>query len=837
MLLHHLCFAIVEVELLSIIGIQKPTFSVMGMIDEIEEISGSTKHMESLLTVTFTTTTNLGDNNANSSSQLMVALQDNNDKTRTSLTEHMEPLQIVTFTTTFNLGDNNVNSSSQLMVALQDNNDMAETSLTEHMEPLQTVNFTTTSNLGDNNANSSSQLMVAVQDNNDPPSSKNPFEPINDRNIVPSLSEHLYGTPTHNLNRKQFIPHCEKNLIPVLHMTFDSLEEGVKFYETYAKACAFDIRSGSKKVYKGVVTSKYYLCNKQGMREEKLGALRRRLVTRKDCSAKIVFQRTKKGKYWVFKFIEAHSHILASPNSRQHLKWSSSLNNGQKRYIMNNLNLNKGPTSSYKMWKEQVGSYLKVGASLDNFKNFYRDLKCIINESNGQMFVEMFVDDTKSLSKAIWADGISRRNYSLFGDSISVDATYGTNKYNQIFVPFTGVDHQKKCVTFAVGLISKEDVSSYTWLFESFLRAMGGKQPDSIITDQDPAIKIALPNVFDKSIHKFCCWHIMKKLTDKVSIELRNDDEFLRRINKLVYNRDNEPHEFEDQWSKMMSDYEHDNLRNNDWFNSMYDIREMWVPEYFRDLYMGGLLITTSRSETENNFFNYFTLDSKCKLYSAPLKTRIPLEKHASSAYTDVVFKDFQEQILSARVECGFEKNLVRDGKDVYNVVHFNIGKIFEVVYDAQTLYVDYSYASKTPVYDIDGTLLYGNNAIEPKKGVLGDVWNEVHRCISLAEDDEDDLQKKNRRVEKTKRQELEKFVGCEAPKTITIQNPKQSSNKGKRKEKDPKQKDTEDEEEQRVTKQRQCKTCGKVAGDLFIKYSGKRLNPCFRRTIIFGIV
>lgn len=199
------------------------------------------------------------------------------------------------------------------------------------------------------------------------------------------------GTPTHNLNRKQFIPHCEKNLIPVLHMTFDSLEEGVKFYETYAKACGFDIRSGTKKVYKGVVTSKYYLCNKQGMREEKLGALRRRLVTREDCYAKIVFQRTKEGKYWVFKFIEAHSHILASPISRQHLKGSSSLNSGQKRYIMNNLNLNKGPTSSYRMWKEQVGSYLKVGASLDNFKNFYRDLKCFINESDGQMFVEMFV--------------------------------------------------------------------------------------------------------------------------------------------------------------------------------------------------------------------------------------------------------------------------------------------------------------------------------------------------------------------------------------------------------------------------------------------------------------
>lgn len=34
------------------------------------------------------------------------------------------------------------------------------------------------------------------------------------------------GTPIHILDCKQFIPHCDKNLIPVLHMTFDSLEEG-----------------------------------------------------------------------------------------------------------------------------------------------------------------------------------------------------------------------------------------------------------------------------------------------------------------------------------------------------------------------------------------------------------------------------------------------------------------------------------------------------------------------------------------------------------------------------------------------------------------------------------
>ena len=38
----------------------------------------------------------------------------------------------------------------------------------------------------------------------------------------------------------------------------------------------------------------------------------------------------------------------------------------------------------------------------------------------------------------------------------------------------------------------------------------------------------------------------------------------------------------------------------------MYNIKEMWVPAYFRSIYMGGLFRTTSRSVSEKNFFNFF---------------------------------------------------------------------------------------------------------------------------------------------------------------------------------------------------------------------------------------
>lgn len=84
-----------------------------------------------------------------------------------------------------------------------------------------------------------------------------------------------------------------------------------------------------------------------------------------------------------------------------------------------------------------------------------------------------------------------------------------------VFVPFTGIDNHRKCVTIGAGLIRKENTESYIWLLKSFLKAFG-KQPTIIVTDQDPAMKIAVAAVFNDSRHRLCMWHITNKLPAKV---------------------------------------------------------------------------------------------------------------------------------------------------------------------------------------------------------------------------------------------------------------------------------------------------------------------------------
>ena len=84
-----------------------------------------------------------------------------------------------------------------------------------------------------------------------------------------------------------------------------------------------------------------------------------------------------------------------------------------------------------------------------------------------------------------------------------------------VFVPFTGINHHNRCITFASGLLSDETVGAYKWLLDEFKNAFG-KDPNVVITDQDPSMKIAIPECFPDTRHRLCMWHIMQKLTTKV---------------------------------------------------------------------------------------------------------------------------------------------------------------------------------------------------------------------------------------------------------------------------------------------------------------------------------
>ena len=98
---------------------------------------------------------------------------------------------------------------------------------------------------------------------------------------------------------------------------------------------------------------------------------------------------------------------------------------------------------------------------------------------------------------------------------------------------------------------------------------------------------------------------VFKYLILQVSVALNQDPEFSQVINKLVWNVHISPAEFEEQWQVMVKHY---GLENVTWFSNMYEIKRSWIPTYYKDLPMSGLMKTTSRFERANAFFNLYVM-------------------------------------------------------------------------------------------------------------------------------------------------------------------------------------------------------------------------------------
>ncbi|KAH6827365.1 hypothetical protein C2S53_016066 [Perilla frutescens var. hirtella] len=305
-----------------------------------------------------------------------------------------------------------------------------------------------------------------------------------------------------------YIPHCE--LKPTLEQSFKTLDEGVKFYRIYAESSGFDIRLGSENKSKdGTIIWKYVYCSREGEKNalvevgdssDVVKTKKRRVSKRSNCRARIVFMFCSQKGYIAKLFEELHSHPLVSDDFKRFLKVNRNLDDVHKNLVLNCARANIGPMRCYRLFKEGVGSYSDVGCTGADFKNYAHDLRAYIHGADAQMYC---VGKEERLTGIFWADALSRRNYAAFGDVVSFNSTYSLNRYNMIFAPFTGKDNHGKCVCFCASLLSGEDNESYSWVFEKFLKCMENS-PGMLITDQDPALKVAVEQSFPDSRHRLC---------------------------------------------------------------------------------------------------------------------------------------------------------------------------------------------------------------------------------------------------------------------------------------------------------------------------------------------
>ncbi|XP_059635392.1 protein FAR1-RELATED SEQUENCE 5-like [Cornus florida] len=164
--------------------------------------------------------------------------------------------------------------------------------------------------------------------------------------------------------------------------------------------------------------------------------------------------------------------------------------------------------NAYELMGTQSGGKKSVGYLKVDLKNYLRtrkqkELLCgeaawLVDyfETRGcedpSFFYSLQLDTEQMITNIFWSDCRMIIDYGQFGDVISFDTTYKVVHGNRRFVIFLGMNHHRETAMFGVALMYDETADSFVWLFETFLKAMGGKAPKTIITDQDAAMAKAL---------------------------------------------------------------------------------------------------------------------------------------------------------------------------------------------------------------------------------------------------------------------------------------------------------------------------------------------------------
>ena len=181
------------------------------------------------------------------------------------------------------------------------------------------------------------------------------------------------------------------------------------------------------------------------------------------------------------------------------------------------------------MVQESNGDHAEVGyvpRDLYNFSYLNKCAKIIDGDANAvlqnmrqrqledcEFFFDYQTNSEGRLVNLFWCDGQSRLDYQAFGDLLIFDSTYRTNKYIMPFVPFVGLNHHRSTTIFACAVVSHETTESFKWLLCTLLVAMYQKEPKSVITDGDHAMRRAIQQVLPNSIHRLCTWHVERNMT------------------------------------------------------------------------------------------------------------------------------------------------------------------------------------------------------------------------------------------------------------------------------------------------------------------------------------
>ncbi|KAL4189363.1 hypothetical protein AMTRI_Chr08g206670 [Amborella trichopoda] len=166
------------------------------------------------------------------------------------------------------------------------------------------------------------------------------------------------------------------------------------------------------------------------------------------------------------------------------------------------------------------------------------------------------VSEDNRLEHIVWSHGYCSRAYKMFDDSVVFDTTYRSTSYSMSFSIWVGVNNHGDTCLFGC----------------PFVGLMNGRMPQTILTDQDMALKEAICKKFpNTNMHFF-------------------DTDFYK-----LYNLES-IEDFEEGWHALVNKFA---LHSNRHINNLWNLKEFWALPHLRSHFFAGMK-AMGRSESIN---------------------------------------------------------------------------------------------------------------------------------------------------------------------------------------------------------------------------------------------
>ncbi|XP_052198314.1 protein FAR1-RELATED SEQUENCE 5-like [Diospyros lotus] len=382
------------------------------------------------------------------------------------------------------------------------------------------------------------------------------------------------------------LPEEDNELIPKVGMKFNDEKEVFDFYKRYAYHVGFPVkRRSSNKGDDGLVRYVGYACCREGKRNIKGNtSLNPQPTMQLGCKARMTACSDILGT-WRINMVHLEHNHKTSPTKSRLYRCNRQLNEHVKRQLEVNDIAGIPLHKSFNSAVVEAGGYENLTFVEKDCRNYIDQVRRLrLGEGDAaaiqayfskmQAFCPGFyfsvdLDEEYRLKNVFWADNRCRQAFKEFSDVVTFDTTYLTNRYDMPFAPFVGVNHHGQSTLLGCGIISNEDTKTFVWLFRTWLECMEGQAPIGIITDQDRAMQNAIEMVFPNTKHRWCLWHILKKLPEKFGNH-GCKAYILSAIHDAVYESQS-PGEFEQTWNSMIEQYA---LHDNDWLYGLYKERD-----------------------------------------------------------------------------------------------------------------------------------------------------------------------------------------------------------------------------------------------------------------------